>query len=136
MAKSNFENLRIYQLSEDLADNIWEIVIKWNTFTQDTVGKQLVRSADSVGANIAEGVGRWGLQDQKRFMYIASGSINETKHWLRRAYKRNLLTVEQIDLLKPLLDELPPKLNAYVNSLTRLKSGKQPTTTNDQPTNI
>jgi four helix bundle protein len=75
MHKTNFEKLRIYQLSEDLADAVWDIAVAWNSFAQDTIGKQLVRSADSIGANIAEGVGRWGLQDQKRFIYIARGSV-------------------------------------------------------------
>ena len=53
MAKTNFENLRIYNLSEVLADTVWEVVRKWDSFARDTVGKQLVRAADSVGANIA-----------------------------------------------------------------------------------
>jgi len=134
MAKTNFENLRIYQLSEKVADSVWEIVSSWNRLSQDTVGKQLIRAANSMGANIAEGVGRWGLQDQKRFIYIARGSVNETKHWLRRAFKRNLLTTQQVDLLRPLLDELAPKLNAYVNSLTRLKNSRQPSTIDDRST--
>ena len=136
MAKTNFENLRIYQLSEKVADSVWEIVSSWNRLSQDTVGKQLIRAADSIRANIAEGVGRWGLQDQKRFIYIARGSVNETKHWLRRAFKRNLLTTQQVDLLRPLLDELAPKLNAYVNSLTRLKNSRQPSTIDDRSTAI
>ena len=134
MAKTNFENLRIYQLSEELADNVWEIVLSWNRLAQDTVGKQLIRSADSIGANIAEGVGRWGIQDQKRFIYISRGSVNETKHWLRRAFKRGLLTAKQVDSLKPLVDELAPKLNAYANSLNRVKNGTQPSTISDQRT--
>ena len=54
MAKSNFENLRVYQLSEDLADRIWEVVIGWDKFARDTVGRQIVRAVDSIGANIAE----------------------------------------------------------------------------------
>ena len=75
MERTNFENLKVYHLSEDLADNIWEIVAEWNNFARDTVGKQLVRSADSIGANIAEGTGRGGFQDNKRFFYIARGSV-------------------------------------------------------------
>jgi len=53
MAKTNFESLRVYQLSELLADQIWTIVMKWNVFARDTIGKQLVKAADSIGANIA-----------------------------------------------------------------------------------
>ena len=124
MEKTNFENLKVYQLSEDLADLIWEISVRWDNFNRDTIGKQIVRSADSVGANIAEGTGRFSFQDNKRFGYIARGSLNETKHWLRRAYKRNLLTKEEIEKLKPIIDELSPKLNAYINSIEKAKQRK------------
>ena len=55
MARTNFESLRVYRLAESLADQIWSIVVKWNVFARDTVGKQLVRAVDSIGANIAEG---------------------------------------------------------------------------------
>jgi four helix bundle protein len=133
MSRTNFENLRVYALSEDLADAIWEIASHWNHFDRDTVGRQIVRSADSVGANIAEGTGRYGIQDNKRFGYIARGSLNETKHWLRRAFKRNLLSSTQIEMLKPIVDELSPSLNAYIRSIRATKSNEQPTTNHEQP---
>ena len=116
-SKPNFTSLRVYQLSERLADEVWTIVTDWDYFAKDTVGKQLVRAADSVGANIAEGHGRYGHKDKKRFIYIARGSLNETRHWLRRAYTRKLLTLEQINKIQPMIDELSPKLNAYINSI-------------------
>ena len=117
MARTNFENLRVYRLSEKLADKVWDTVLGWNYFARNTVGVQLVKSADSVGANIAEGEGRGRFLDNRRFVRISRGSLNETKHWLRRAYKRKLLTKEQIDDLKALLDELAPTLNAYLSSI-------------------
>jgi four helix bundle protein len=112
----NFQNLRVYQLSEKLANEIWFIVQEWDYFAKDTVGKQIVKSTDSIGANIAEGNGRYNSQDNQRFVKIARGSLNETRHWLRLAYQRKLLTQEQIDRIKPIIDELSPKLNAYLNS--------------------
>jgi four helix bundle protein len=117
MAKSNFENLQVYQLAERLADEIWNIVGNWEDFAKDTVGKQIVRSVDSIGANIAEGSGRYNFQENRRFIRIARGSLNETRYWLKRAYKRHLLNPEQVDKLKPIIDELSPKLNAYLNSI-------------------
>jgi len=131
MSRSNFENLTIYKLAEALADQVWTIVVDWEPFARDTVGGQLVRAADSIGANIAEGVGRWGLKDQKRFIYIARGSLNETKHWLRRCFRRKLLSEQQIDTLKPILEELPPKLNAYINSLGGKKRDLPPSASDD-----
>jgi len=129
MERTNFENLKAYQLSEELADLIWEIALDWEDFAKDTIGVQIVKAADSVGANIAEGAGRGSFQDNRRFVLIGRGSLNETKHWLRRAYKRKLLTEEQIEKLKPLLNELSPKLNAYLNSF----KGRTEKTTNHEP---
>ena len=116
MEKTNFEKLRIYELAEMVADSVWEITVGWDSFAKDTVGKQIVRAADSIGANIAEGVGRWGLQDQKRFIYISRGSLNETKHWLRRAYKRKLLTESEVGKLKPLGSRHAPRISQSRNS--------------------
>ncbi|MSQ93284.1 MAG: four helix bundle protein [Gemmataceae bacterium] len=117
MARTNFENLRVYQLSEQIADLVWEIVNRWAALARDTVGKQLIRSADRIGANIAEGSGRGSFQDNRRFVRIARGSLYETQHWLRRAYKRSLLTADQTAALKPLIDNLSPMLNAYLRSI-------------------
>ncbi|HZN32655.1 MAG TPA: four helix bundle protein [Pirellulaceae bacterium] len=119
MARSNFENLRVYRLSEEIADAIWDVANGWRPFARDTVGKQLVRAADSIGANIAEGDGRGSFQEHRRFIRIARGSLNETKHWLRRAFRRKLLSQRQIEQLRPLLDELGPRLNAYLKSIGR-----------------
>ena len=117
MAQSNFTRLRVYQLSESVADAIWDSVLRWPILARDTVGKQIIRSADSIGANIAKGAGRGTYRDNRRFIMTARGSLYETQHWLRRAFKRDLLNDKQVKTLKPLLDELAPKLNAFLRSL-------------------
>ena len=58
---ATFENLRILQVAETLADAIWKHVAEWDEFARDVVGKQLARAADSVGANIAESFGRFNF---------------------------------------------------------------------------
>jgi four helix bundle protein len=116
MPRPSFEDLRVYKLSEDLADKVWDIVLEWKPFARDTVGKQLVRAADSVGANIAEGTGRRSFQDNRRFIRIARGSLYETRHWLRRAYRRKLLSEDDIGTLPGVIDQLNPRLNAYLKS--------------------
>jgi four helix bundle protein len=52
----------------------------------------MVRAADSVGANLAEGSGRSGFADHRRFLLIARSSACELEHWLERAAARNLAT--------------------------------------------
>jgi four helix bundle protein len=121
MEKTNFENLQICKLSEKLSDQLWKIVVRWEVLPRDTVGKQLVRAGDSIGANIAEGSGRGTDPEVRRFLRIARGSLYETQHWLRRAYRRRLLTDKQVDELLPLVKELTPKLNAYLRSIGSLE---------------
>ncbi|TAG92353.1 MAG: four helix bundle protein [Oscillatoriales cyanobacterium] len=117
MATKSFQELRVYKLSERLADEIWTTVNTWEPFAKNTIGQQIVRSADSVGANIAEGVGRGSYQDNRRFVKIARGSLYETQHWLRRAYTRNLLTVEQVNTFTTIINDLAPQLNSYLQSI-------------------
>lgn len=124
MTRTNFVRLHIYQLSEKLSDEIWKIAKGWNYFAQNTVGIQIVKAADSVGSNIAEGSGRGTNPDLRRFLRISRGSLYETRHWFRRAYKRNLLTDEQVKLLLPIVNELTPKLNAYLASIGSYRPGR------------
>jgi four helix bundle protein len=119
MARTRFENLEVYKLSETLADRVWDLVAGWERFAQFTMGSQLVRAADSIGCNIAEGSGRGSFKDNRRFVKIARGSLNETKHLLRRAYRRGLLTERNVAELRPPMDELAPRLNAYLKSIGR-----------------
>lgn len=131
MARTNFENLAVYRLAEQLADKTWDIVRQWNNLPRDTVGKQLVRAVDSIGANIAEGTGRATYRDNRRFVTMARGSLNEAKHWLRRAYQRQLLSKSDTESLKVILDELAPRLNAYLRSIGPV-AAKPPATVETQ----
>ena len=125
MERTNFEKLHVYKLAENLADGIWDVVLKWDYLAKDTVGKQIIKAADSIGANIAEGTGRGTPQDNRRFIRMARGSLYETQHWLRRAYKRNLLNKQQVASLKPIISELSPKLNAYFRSVNTAALAKR-----------
>ena len=126
MARTAFQNLRVYRLAEELADAVWDLVMGWDLFAKDAVGKQIVRAADSVGANIAEGCGRGSYKENKRFVRIARGSLNETQHFLRRAYRRKLVSAEQVDAIKPLIENLAPQLNAYLKSIGTRKARGEP----------
>jgi four helix bundle protein len=99
MARTQFENLDVYRLAEQLADATYVVVLRWPRIAQTTIGVQLIRAADSIGANIAEGSGRGSFAELRRFVRMARGSLHETKHWLRRAYTRQLLTDDDISRL-------------------------------------
>ena len=113
------EELDVYKLSEKLADAIWDMVVRWHHLAQDTVGKQLIRAADSVGANIAEGAADGMLEENRRFVRYAKRSLSEVRFFLRRAFARKLMTDAETDSLRPLMDELSPRLNAYYSSIQK-----------------
>jgi len=127
MSYASFEELDVYQLAERVADRCYDIVTSWRSLDQETVGKQLIRAADSIGANIAEGHGRYHYGDQLRFLYYARGSLAETRHWMRRVRRRKLLPVEAAYKALTVLEELAKKLNAYISFVRRKRknSGKQ-----------
>lgn len=116
---AGLEGLRIFQLAEDLADTVWAEVVTWKPFLRDTVGRQLTQAADLVGANIAEGHGRYHYREQITFDYYARGSLRETRYWLPRAHRRRIITDETLQGLVEKVDQLEPQLNAYINSLER-----------------
>ena len=117
MPKFALESLKVYAMSEDLADLVWIAVTAWAPFPRSTIGHQLIRAADSIGANIAEGYGRASPLDHSRFIRIARGSLYETRHFIRRADKRGLLTREQKIPLQALMRNLLPALNGYLRSI-------------------
>jgi len=116
-----------------LADDTWRIVRRWSHFDKETVGKQIVRSADSIGANIAEGTGKGSLIDHRKFARVARGSLYETMHWLRRAYVRKLLSTTEVESLRVTLDELTRTLNGYVRSLNHRANSALPTRPKPRP---
>ena len=125
MSYYNLEELEVYQLAESFSDEIWFIVIKWDYFAKDTIEKQIVRSADSIGANIAEGYGRYHYKENKNFCYFSRGSIIETKDWLKKSRDRQLITEEQFNILFEKLQTIHLKLNAYLKFIGKSHADKK-----------
>ena len=116
----NLDEFNVYNLSLELADEVWKLVQKWNYFEKDTIGKQLVRAVDSISANLSEGLGRYHFKESKNFGYYARGSLFETKTWLVKAKNRELLSEEIFNNLISKLDVLGKRLNTYIKSFILL----------------
>ena len=108
--------LDVYILAEELSDLIWYAFDKWSVKAQNTIGYQIIRSSDSIAANLAEGYGRYTPADRRKFYLYARGSFEETKAWLRKLIRRNVITDEEIHKYTQIIDELGPKLNAFIKS--------------------
>lgn len=119
------EELQVYQLAMEIAEKVWAIVNEWDYFSKDTVGKQLVKAADSIAANISEGYGRYFFKENKNFCFYARGSLQETKTWIKKAFNRNLIQEKLYQELLSSLEMLSVKLNNYIKTIGNKK------TTND-----
>ncbi|MGN6504442.1 MAG: four helix bundle protein [Tepidisphaeraceae bacterium] len=128
-AFGTIDDLEVFRMAEALADAVWHVVGGWNSFARVTVGQQLVRAADSVGANLAEGHASGSFAEFRRFAAYARRSLAEVRYFLRRAFARRLLDQPATDTLQGMLNELRPKLGAFVKYLHRRaseKSAKRP----------
>jgi len=121
----DLDNLEIYNISMELGEKIWNLVNTWKCFDKDTIGKQLVRAADSVAANISEGFGRFHFNDSKHFFYFSRGSLFETRTWLKKAKNRNLINQEDYSELASIITRLGVKLNNFIKTTgTKFQSTK------------
>ena len=105
------DDLRCYRLAQALGKHVWDAASKWDYFARDTVGKQLVRCADSVAANIAEGHGRYHRGERNQFLLYARGSATETWAFIDKCEQRALLTPEVIKNLRSLVTQVIYAIN-------------------------
>ncbi len=121
------QDLEIMKMAEEIADSIYGRVRDWDHFERHSIGIQLVKSVDSIGANIAESQGRHHLRDSIQFIYYSRASLEESKFWLRRANRRRLITQEYFDSFNDKLSVLGRQLNAFINAKKRRLNPNNPT---------
>ena len=96
---------------------MWNVVVSWEWFPKDTVGKQFVRAIDSISANIAVPStrdGRFGKKDKIKFYRYSMGSTKEFFDWNEKSKIRKLLKIEEYEYIFKELDKLPKKLNSLI----------------------
>ena len=107
-------DINAYKISFELSNYVWNVIIKWDYFVKDTVGKQFAKSVDSVSANIAEGFGRYGKKDKIKFYRYAYGSVKESLDWNEKAKLRKLTSNEEYKYILKRLNKLPKEINALI----------------------
>lgn len=108
-------DLDSYRKSLNLADYVWNIVLRWNWFLKQTMGVQFVRAIDSISANIAEGFGRYGKKDKVKFYRYSLGSIKESLDWNEKAKTRKIISVQGYRHVLEILCNLPREINQLIN---------------------
>jgi four helix bundle protein len=111
------EDLVVYHLALEISRLAWAIYNKLPKEQQYSQGRQFIDAADSIGANIAEGYGRYHYKDSLKFYYNSRGSLYETKHWITLINQREIITNETYIEMKYLIEKEQLKLNNFINSI-------------------
>jgi four helix bundle protein len=120
MESQNFielKDLEVYKLSRKLSTIAWGIFCRMDFMDKKHIGDQFLRSVDSVGANIAEGYGRYHYLDKVRFYYNSRGSHFEAfTHWLELLLEREKISTDEFDSIYETAQILQIKLNNFIKS--------------------
>jgi len=117
MGYIKLEDLEVYQLSRELSKISWGIYqdLKWQD--KKIMGDQFIEAIDSVGANIAEGYGRFHYLDRIKFYYNSRASLNEScEHWLELLRERGKADDRKCKEMKLIAKKLSIKLNNFISS--------------------
>jgi len=116
MAKKalNLTDLEVYQLAIEISELAWEIFRGLSWEEKKVVGFQFIEAIDSIGANIAEGYGRFHYLDRIKFYYNSRGSLLESFHWVSLMLKRNIGDSSKLKNLLGLLSKEKVKLNNFI----------------------
>ncbi len=118
MAQS-FRDLRVYSDSVKLTKQIYSLVKKFPKQERYILVDQLLRASNSIGANIAEGHGRYHQKEFAKFLYNARGSLMEVLHHLNLAKELDYITISEFTNLEHSINDLGIRINNLINSVRK-----------------
>ncbi len=122
----SYRNLLLWQKAQDLTLEIIKIVSQLpRDPAAQVIARQIVASSSSVGANVAEGHGRFTLPAHRNHLSIAKGSACETDGWLDLLRRAGYADSEVEQRLHTSCDELIRMLTAKILQLERLEQSKK-----------
>ena len=109
----NFQDLEVYQRASALFPQVYKLVRLWSVADQRELGSQIIRAANSIHANIAEGYSKTP-NDFKRYLGTAIGSCDELVSHFKDACNVGLFKQEDYN-------KLIEEYTVVGKQLTRLK---------------
>ena len=115
MKVKTYEELEVWQVAMQLAEKVYVLQKQLPKEEVYGLGDQIRRAVVSVPSNIAEGFGRDSTADFVHFLYIARGSLFETRTQLELARRLGYLDVS-VDLIAT-MDSVARLLNGLIRAL-------------------
>ena len=117
MVKFRFQDLEIWQLAIEIADELFDIADDLEKRKFYRFAEQLRAAGMSMSNNIAEGSGSSSKKDFSNFLNIARRSTFENANITIVLKRRNLITLEKENKLLEKLDELSRKITNFKKTL-------------------
>jgi len=115
--KFRFEDLEIWQLAIEIADELFDIADKLEKEKLFRFAEQLRGAAMSISNNIAEGSGSDSNREFAQFLNIARRSVFENANILMILYRRKLISEEKLNSILKNLDYLCRKITNFKRTL-------------------
>ncbi|MCD6317659.1 four helix bundle protein [Candidatus Aerophobetes bacterium] len=115
----SYEELDVWKESHKLALEIYKLTKNFPKDERFRIVDQICRAAISVPTNIAEGTGRHSKKEFSQFLYIARGSVEETKYLLLLAKDLNYLKHEICINLQERYNKVGKMLNGLISSIRK-----------------
>ncbi len=116
---TSFEELEAWKLARNFKNEIRELVKTFPSDEKYRLVDQLIRCTLSVGANIAEGFGRFHYKENTKFCRNARGSLMETLNHLIDALDEGYIDDECLDGFREKIFHCNKVLNGYINYLNK-----------------
>jgi four helix bundle protein len=115
----SYEDLQVYQRAFQAALETHALSLDFPKIEQYALADQLRRSSKSICANIAEGQAKqhYSAPEFKRFLFMALGSSEEVRVWMRFAVILAYLEESIWQRLDNEYDEISKMLNGLIRSL-------------------
>jgi four helix bundle protein len=119
----SYKELIFWKTARETSLSVYKLIKKLpNERPVWIIADQLLRAAFSIGANIAEGFGKYKGLEYSRFIRIALGSANEARYWLELLEDLFPQFKVEIDLMVAKNMETIKMLTATVKSLANNRS--------------
>jgi four helix bundle protein len=116
-----FEDLECWKAARTLRQKVSVFLKSLPSEEKYDLASQIRRSSRSVGANIAEGYGRYHYQENIQFCRHARGSLTETLDHFIVALDETYISEEELHVYRSLIEDCHRLLNGYIAYLQRQK---------------
>jgi len=115
----DFMKIKAWQLADDLCVEIYQVTRSYPKDERYGLTSQVRRSSVSVPANIAEGSGRQHRKEYLHFLYIAKGSLSETRYHLHLSKRLGYLAPAEHQRLDASHNEAASTLQGLIRAVER-----------------